>query len=60
MPGFFLSLEGSDGCGKSTQAALLRQFLEDAGYPVTYSREPGGCRFPSASATSYWTCVLRA
>lgn len=43
MPGFFLSLEGSDGCGKSTQAALLRQFLEDAGYPVTYSREPGGC-----------------
>lgn len=43
MPGFFLSLEGSDGCGKSTQAALLRQFLEDAGYPITYSREPGGC-----------------
>lgn len=43
MPGFFLSLEGSDGCGKSTQAALLRQFLEDAGYSVTYSREPGGC-----------------
>lgn len=43
MPGFFLSLEGSDGCGKSTQAALLRQFLEDAGYPVTCSREPGGC-----------------
>ncbi len=43
MPGFFLSLEGSDGCGKSTQATLLRQFLEDAGYPVTYSREPGGC-----------------
>lgn len=43
MPGFFLSLEGSDGCGKSTQAALLRQFLEGAGYPVTYSREPGGC-----------------
>ena len=43
MPGFFLSLEGSDGCGKSTQAVLLRQFLEDAGYPVTYSREPGGC-----------------
>ena len=43
MPGFVLSLEGSDGCGKSTQATLLRQFLEDAGYPVTYSREPGGC-----------------
>ena len=42
-PGEIKCLAGENGCGKSTQAALLRQFLEDAGYPVTYSREPGGC-----------------
>ena len=44
MPrGLFVSLEGSDGCGKSTQIAMLRDWLEARGYEVTLSREPGGC-----------------
>ena len=44
MPrGRFITLEGSDGCGKSTQIALLREWLEDRGYEVVLSREPGGC-----------------
>lgn len=41
--GRFITLEGSDGCGKSTQIARLKQWLEARGYEVVLSREPGGC-----------------
>ena len=42
-PGWFLSMEGLDGSGKSTQLALLTGALEQYGYEVVHSREPGGC-----------------
>lgn len=42
MPGLFLSLEGIDGSGKSTQGRLLADRLRTAGYTVTLTREPGG------------------
>jgi dTMP kinase len=42
MPGLFLSLEGIDGSGKSTQGRLLAQTLRDNGHAVTLTREPGG------------------
>ena len=41
--GFFLSMEGPDGCGKTTQMRLLRQKLEQFGFDVVLTREPGGC-----------------
>ena len=42
MNGFFISFEGIDGCGKSTQADLLKSHLESKGETVVLIREPGG------------------
>lgn len=38
----FITFEGSDGSGKSSQHALLVDFLKMQGYPVLATREPGG------------------
>lgn len=43
-PGIFITLEGPDGSGKSTQALLLIKFLKKSGYKVLHTREPGGDR----------------
>ena len=43
LKGCFVTLEGVDGCGKSTQAAALAQRLSQFGYTVRRTREPGGC-----------------
>ena len=42
MAGIFITLEGPDGSGKTTQITLLRQRLERAGFVVVQTREPGG------------------
>jgi dTMP kinase len=38
----FVSFEGLDGCGKTTQARLLARTLEETGVEVVLTREPGG------------------
>jgi dTMP kinase len=40
--GTFITLEGPDGSGKTTQAHLLVGWLRDRGLPVVQTREPGG------------------
>ena len=40
--GRFIVLEGGDGVGKSTQAALLSSFMDARGIPHVLTREPGG------------------
>ena len=42
MPGKFITLEGIDGAGKSTQLGRLEKFLREKGKTVTVTREPGG------------------
>jgi dTMP kinase len=42
--GFFLTVEGLDGSGKTTQINRLAKRLREMGYDVLQTREPGGCK----------------
>src|SRR5690606_31677988 len=42
MPGIFISFEGGDGAGKTTQAELLASYLATRGLEVVRTRDPGG------------------
>lgn len=42
MSGFFISLEGIEGSGKSTQGKLLGDFLRGKGIDALFTEEPGG------------------
>ena len=40
--GIFISVEGSDGSGKSTQIENIKKFFKDKGIDIVFTREPGG------------------
>lgn len=42
MKGLFITLEGGDGAGKSTQIRNIQRFFEEKGLVVVHTREPGG------------------
>ena len=44
MAGLFITLEGGEGAGKSTQIKMLKSALEDLGREVLLTREPGGSK----------------
>ncbi len=41
VKGLFITFEGADGCGKTTQLNLLKDYLEQQGKDVVVTREPG-------------------
>ncbi|MBQ7707649.1 MAG: dTMP kinase [Lachnospiraceae bacterium] len=48
MRGIFISMEGPDGSGKSTQLELIKKYLEEKGYEIIITREPGGTKISEA------------
>ena len=46
--GKFITFEGCDGCGKSTQLRLLSEYLTKNGIPHIFTREPGGGKISEA------------
>ncbi len=46
--GKFITFEGCDGCGKSTQLRLLSEYLEKQGIAHIFTREPGGGKISEA------------
>ena len=42
LKGYFITLEGPDGCGKTTQAHMLWKYLHSRGWDAVGVREPGG------------------
>lgn len=43
--GYFITVEGTEGVGKSTNMAFVKQWLEDKGIETIHTREPGGTPF---------------
>ncbi len=41
--GLFITFEGIDGCGKTTQIELLNKYLQEKNYKTVVTLEPGGC-----------------
>lgn len=44
MEGLFITFEGPDGAGKTTQILMLKEYLESKSFEVVLTREPGGTK----------------
>lgn len=55
----FISFEGIEGCGKTTQISLLKQQLEKEGRTVTVLREPGGTQFGESLRSAILTSEVK-
>ena len=55
-----VSLEGGEGAGKTTQAALLKEYLEKQGRQVVSFREPGGSKLSENIRTLFLGCQMDA
>ena len=44
MKGLFITFEGPDGSGKTTQIKRLKEYIEEKGYEAVLTREPGGTK----------------
>lgn len=51
MKSKFITFEGSEGCGKSTQSEMLYRYLRSQGLKAVYLREPGGVKLSEAIRT---------
>lgn len=40
--GFFITVEGGDGAGKSTQLSKIKEYMHEKGFDPVFTREPGG------------------
>lgn len=48
IKGKFVTLEGCDGCGKTTQTEMLKKYLSEKGTDYVFTREPGGGKISEA------------
>ena len=54
--GLFITFEGNDGSGKTTISKMAYEKLMDMGYPVVYTREPGGIDIWTETACCHGSC----
>ena len=58
--GRFITVEGVEGVGKSTNINLIAELIQQAGHEVVLTREPGGTRLGELFATTVGQAIVRS